>query len=68
MKPQDVENARKTLGLTQAAFGREVGLTGATPDRTVREWEAGRNPVPGTAARAIELLLERHARKNRRGK
>lgn len=54
-----VKQARHSLGLSQREFGIMLGLSPTNADRTVRRWEAGTKELSGTAAKALELLLEK---------
>lgn len=56
MRAHELKNARQNLALTQATFGRLIGLDGTTPQRTVRAWELGENPIPAWVDRSTELL------------
>lgn len=47
---------RERLGLSQPQFGRLLGLSGPNADRTVRRWEDGETPVPGTVAALLALM------------
>lgn len=46
--------ARTALGLSQPAFARLIG----TPVATVRDWEQGRFPPPGSALLVARIALE----------
>jgi DNA-binding transcriptional regulator YiaG len=48
---------RRRLGLTQAAFARELGVR----QQTVSEWETGRYQPRGASARLLSLLAEQAA-------
>ncbi|WP_437228717.1 helix-turn-helix domain-containing protein [Planctomicrobium sp. SH661] len=50
--PQDVVNARKLLGASQAIFAEFFG----TSVKTVQAWEQGTNPPSGPAARLMEEI------------
>ncbi len=56
MKPEDVKDARKQLGLTQAGLARALRM-GANGERQVRRWEDGVVPISGPASVALEALL-----------
>ena len=55
MTPEEFKEARHALGLKQT----ELAVALETPYRTVQDWERGRNRIPGVAAVALRLLLER---------
>jgi DNA-binding transcriptional regulator YiaG len=59
MHPDDVRNARQSLGLTQSEFASLLELEGKYGKDTVRSWESGKRPISGPARVAIRLLLER---------
>jgi len=44
MTPRKLKSTRESLGLSQAAFARMVGVAA---DRTVRKWEDGERDIPG---------------------
>jgi transcriptional regulator with XRE-family HTH domain len=50
----ELKDARKRLGLTAEGFARLVRVSGG---RTVRRWERGDIPVPGSIAALTELAL-----------
>ena len=57
MGPEELRRRRRKLKLTQAQFGRAIGLVSATGDgRTVREWELGNRRIPGTVKILIGLM------------
>ena len=51
-----LRSRRERLGLSQPQFGRLLGLSGPNADRTVRRWEDGETPVPGTVAALLALM------------
>lgn len=53
MEPKQFASARKKLGMTQAAFAREIGVTVTTVSR----WEIGVHRVPTATAQLIERLV-----------
>ena len=61
MTPTELREARATLGLSTAGLAIRLDM-GTHGGRTVRRWEAGAHPIPGMAAVAIALMLERHSR------
>jgi hypothetical protein len=58
MTGDDLQSARKRLGLTAADLGRRLYLSGRDPGQSVRLWETGKKPVPGPVRCAIELMLD----------
>lgn len=50
-----VAGLRTRLGLSQAAFARELGVR----QQTVSEWETGRYRPRGASVRVLALLAER---------
>ncbi len=48
---------RRSLGLSQAAFARELGVR----QQTVSEWETGRYEPRGASARLLGLIAEEQA-------
>jgi len=61
--PQELKRIRASLGLTQAQFAKQVGVT----QNTVARWETGIRGISEPAARLIERLLkERRPKKRKR--
>jgi DNA-binding XRE family transcriptional regulator len=56
MTPAEFRDARKALGLTQAAWGLSLGIG----REHVAKIETGRVPVSATLAILARLLVERH--------
>lgn len=54
VKPTDIKEARKKVGLTRDAFARTFGLSPAT----VRKWENGER-VPNGAAQVLLTIIGR---------
>lgn len=52
MSPDELRSARKSLGLTQP--GLRALLRNTYSLRTIKRWEKGEYPVPGT----VEMILE----------
>lgn len=52
---KQVKRIRKKLKLGQANFARRLGLT----QSIVSRWESGNRECSGTAAKLIQLLLEK---------
>ena len=52
MTPTDYTAARQRLGLSRAAFARELGLA----YKTALSYEAGKHPVPRYVALAVAAL------------
>ena len=46
MTPPDFRAIRRRLGLTQAALGEMMGVSG----RSVQRWESGKVEIPGPAS------------------
>jgi len=59
MTPTEIRAARHKLGLTQRELEHELGLNGSD-GRTVRKWEAKRNPreISGPCAKLIGIFLK----------
>ena len=55
MTAEEFKKARQALGLKQT----ELAAAMETPYRTLQDWEAGKNRIPGVAAVALRLLQER---------
>lgn len=61
LRPAEIQAIRAELGLSQADFGRAIGLGDANAKRTVEAWESGAyghkpSAPSGTALAAISLL------------
>ena len=54
MTPKQLENIRKSLGLTKSQFSRLIGVNRST----VTRWESGEVEIPGIAAIAIRATAE----------
>ena len=54
MTPDDIKNARKTLGLTQEGLAQRIGVTTST----VSKWEQGVRPVSNIAKTFIDSILK----------
>lgn len=52
-----IEHLRKRLGMTQAAFARELGVR----QQTVSEWETGQYRPRGASRKLLGLLAEERA-------
>lgn len=59
MTPDQVREAQRRLGLSDAGLARFLGVSQPV---TIRRWKAGRNPVPGPASLALRYALDRQAR------
>ena len=53
MTPEQIKQARQTLGLTQQGLADKLGIKLAK----LRNWEQGRNAVSDEGATAIKWLL-----------
>ena len=62
MSPQQIRRLRKSLKLTQQAFGKRLGV----PQVTVGRWEAGMHEPRGLSLKALRELAEKAKRKARR--
>lgn len=64
MTPEQIREARRTLGLTLAGLAHALKMekNGA---RRVRDWESGALPITGPASVAIGLMIEKHNAINR---
>lgn len=60
MTKEEFKAARLELGLTQTEMGQALGVS----LNIVQKWESGDRPIRQVVAMAMELLLERHRRKN----
>jgi transcriptional regulator with XRE-family HTH domain len=58
MTPDELRNARKRLGMTQAQLARLLGIKS---DRTIRRMEAGDVEISGPVTVLVELLLRQKA-------
>lgn len=58
-----VVRLRRALGLSQAAFARELGVR----QQTVSEWETGRYRPRGASVRLLGMLAEQRAPYDERG-
>lgn len=54
MTAQQLKQARRELGLTQAAMAKAMGIG----TRKWERWEAGHNPISDEGATLINLLIE----------
>jgi DNA-binding transcriptional regulator YiaG len=54
MTPDQIKEARHTLGLTQKALSARLGVA----KRTLERWEAGDCPIPGPAVEAVSMYLQ----------
>lgn len=60
LRPHELRQARKELGLTQAQLAGALGLDASSDDnarRTISDWEAGRNRISGPVSLAMMHLL-----------
>jgi DNA-binding transcriptional regulator YiaG len=57
MTPDQVREARKTLGLTQHQLAVLLRL-GTDGKRAVRRWETGDRPISGPASVVLDALLD----------
>lgn len=54
MTPSQLKQARMTLGLTQAAMAKAMGIG----TRKWERWEGGHSPISPEGARLVELLVQ----------
>lgn len=54
MKPQELKEARQSLGLNMTEM---AGIL-RTPYRTYQDWERGERRIPGICAAIVALLLK----------
>lgn len=59
MTPKQLKQARRELGLTQAAMAKAMGIG----TRKWERWEGGHSPISPEGARLVELLVELKAGK-----
>lgn len=57
MTPEQVREARKTLGLTQHELAVLLRM-GTDGKRAVRRWESGDRPISGPASVVLDALLD----------
>ncbi|MGL5397820.1 MAG: helix-turn-helix domain-containing protein [Shewanella sp.] len=53
MTPEQIKQARKSLGLTQAEMAEKVGVG----IDAIKQWESGRRKPRGPAIKMIEMLM-----------
>ena len=49
---EEVKNLRKSLGVSQTTFANAMGVS----NRTVEEWERGKNTPSGSSSRLMEII------------
>lgn len=54
MTPSQLKQARITLGLTQAAMAKAMGIG----TRKWERWEGGHSPISPEGARLVEMLMQ----------
>ena len=54
MTPEQIKQARQSLGLTQAAMAKAMGIG----TRKWERWEGGHSPISPEGARLVEMLLK----------
>lgn len=57
MTAKQLKQARRELGLTQAAMAKAMGIG----TRKWERWEGGHSPISPEGARLVEILLERES-------
>jgi transcriptional regulator with XRE-family HTH domain len=68
MLPNDLREARKALGLTQAGLAKALRLSEKNGGRSIRIWEAEGNTVPGPVQVAVYYMLKELRNGKRTGK
>ena len=58
MTPAQFRTIRKANGLSQSAAGRLLGLSHDSAGRTVRRWESGESPIPGSVALLMAFMAK----------
>lgn len=66
MLAHEFQAARAEIGVSQRVMGELLELSGDTPDRTIRQWEAGRSPIPGPVKLAVQGLVRLARRRKKR--
>lgn len=56
MTPNEIKQARKEMGMTQAKLATFMGIG----TRKIERWEAGHNPISSEGATLLRMLLEQH--------
>lgn len=54
MTPEQIKQARQSLGLTQAAMAAKMGII----PRKWERWEGGHSPISAEGATLLRLLVE----------
>ena len=54
MTKDQIKQARKSLGLSQAAMAAKMGII----QRKWERWEGGHSPISAEGARLVELLVQ----------
>lgn len=54
MTPEQIKQARQSLGLTQAAMAAKMGII----QRKWERWEGGHSPISAEGATLLRLLVE----------
>lgn len=54
MTPEQIKQARQSLGLTQAAMAAKMGII----LRKWERWEGGHSPISPEGARLVEMLVQ----------
>jgi len=58
MSPEELKQARQTLGLSCAGMAAALEMPGRWADRTVRFWEQPDGKVPGPVAVAVRFMVK----------
>jgi DNA-binding transcriptional regulator YiaG len=62
MTPEEIKELRHSLGLSQAEFLEQLGITGCNPDaarQTVSRWERGTRNPSGASEALLRQLAEK---------
>ncbi len=62
MNPVQFRRARKLYRQSQAEWAITLGFEGKYAFCTMHRYEAGRSKIPGTVAKLVELLVDKHVR------
>ncbi len=62
MNPVQFRNARKLHKQSQAEWASTLGFEGQYAFCTMHRYESGRSKIPGTVAKLVELLVDKHVR------
>lgn len=60
MRPEQIKQARKSLGLTQAKMAAVMGIG----TRKLERWEGGHSPISAEGGALLRLLVELNNQEN----